>query len=69
MQVEAEVRHNLQLVDRFPLEYAGRTNVFHGDFTVPAVGKDYEVLEVRVTAAQANAANFGFQRRTYKLTP
>ncbi len=49
--------------------YAGRVNVFEADFTVPDVAKDYEVLDVRVTAAQAPAGNFGYQRRTYKLTP
>ncbi len=61
--------HNTRLIERLELEYAGRTNVFQGDFTVPPVGKDYEVLEVRVTAAQSGAANFGFHQRTYKLTP
>lgn len=61
--------HNRQPIARFQLEYAGRTNVYHGDFEVPPVGKDYEVLEVRVSASQPKAGNFGFHRRTYKLTP
>ena len=51
------------------LPYAGRTNVFAGDFDLGVVGRDYEVLSILVTAAQPETANFGAGRMSLKLTP
>ena len=51
------------------LSYAGRSNVFEGHVKLGRVEKNYEVLEIRVTAAQVNTANYGSTRRTFKLIP
>ena len=51
------------------LTYAGRTNVFDGDFDLGVVEKDYEVLSILVTAAQPETVNFGAGRMNVKLTP
>ncbi len=51
------------------LDYAGRSNVFQGGFELGAVSKDYEVLDILVTATQPNTANYGATRRTFKLIP
>ncbi|HSR69061.1 MAG TPA: hypothetical protein VLU25_14080 [Acidobacteriota bacterium] len=65
----ARIEHQDRLVREMPLTYAGRKNVFEGRFKVPEVEKDYEVLSITVTAAQASVGNFGADRKTYKLTP
>ena len=51
------------------LVYAGRTNVFAGEFQLGTVERNYEVLSIVVTAVQAEAANFGYGRISLKLTP
>lgn len=51
------------------MQYAGRQNVFETSFEVPVVGKDYEVLELTVTASQPDAGNFGVHTKTVKLIP
>ena len=61
--------HNGQLIADLMLTYAGRTNVFDGDFDLGVVEKDYEVLSIRVTAAQPETVNFGAGRMNVKLTP
>ena len=61
--------HNEDLVETKEMEYAGRTNIFAADFQVPEVAKDYEVLKLGVTAADADAVNFGHHQRTIKLLP
>ena len=61
--------HNDRLIADLTLTYAGRTNVFGGDFDLGAVEKDYEVLSIVVTAAQPETANFGAGRMNVKLTP
>ena len=63
------VRHNDRLIADLTLTYAGRTNVFGGDFDLGGVEKDYDVLSILVTAAQATTANFGAGRVNLKLTP
>ncbi len=63
------VRHNDRLIADLTLTYAGRTNVFGGDFDLGRVEKDYEVLSILVTAAQATTANYGAGRVNLKLTP
>jgi len=63
------VRHGDRLVFDRTLTYAGRTNVFAGEFDVGTVERDYEVLSIVVTAAQAETANFGRGRISLKLTP
>ena len=61
--------HSGQVIADLNLAYAGRTNVFAGDFDLGAVEKDYEVLSILVTAAQGETANFGAGRINVKLTP
>ena len=61
--------HNGQLLADLILTYAGRTNVFGGHFDLGEVEKNYEVLSILVTAAQAETANFGAGRMNLKLTP
>ena len=61
--------HNERLIADLPLTYAGRTNVFGGDFDLGGVEVNYEVLSILVTAAQADTANFGAGRVNLKLTP
>ena len=61
--------HNDRLIADLVLTYAGRTNVFGGDFDLGEVEKDYEVLSILVTAAQPETANFGASRMNVKLTP
>ena len=61
--------HGGQLIADLILGYAGRTNVFAGDFDLGEVEKDYEVLSILVTAAQPETANFGAGQMNVKLTP
>lgn len=63
------MRHNDRELASLTLRYAGRVNVFGGEFQLAEVGKDYEVLSIRVTASEPAALNLGTQTRTYKLTP
>lgn len=61
--------HNSHQIASLNLDFAGRTNVFRGSFELGAVEKNYEVLDILVTASQQNTANYGATRRTYKLIP
>ncbi len=61
--------HNAHEIASMVLDYAGRSNVFQGGFELGAVSKDYEVLDILVTATQPNTANYGATRRTFKLIP
>ena len=63
------IEHNGNPYEDLVMPYAGRVNVFGCRFRLPRVEKDYEVLDVTVTASQASVANFGRHRKTYKLTP
>ncbi|MBI4445628.1 MAG: hypothetical protein HY645_06925 [Acidobacteria bacterium] len=67
--VQAKVLHQGRQIENLDLSYAGQTNVFAARFNVPVVAKDYEVLDVVVTASQSDAPNYGVHRRTFKLTP
>ncbi len=61
--------HNGEQFEELELAYAGRTSVFSGRFTLPLVQVDYEVLDIRITASQAETRNFGVGRQSVKLVP
>jgi hypothetical protein len=63
------VEHQGQKFETLEMPYAGRTNVFGCRFEAPQAAKDFEVLDVTVTASQAPVGNFGMHRKTYKLVP
>ncbi len=67
--MKASVSHNDRQIADLNLRYAGRTNVFSGEFELGLVEKDYEVLSILVTAAEAATANLGAHRVNVKLAP
>lgn len=69
IEVRAKVEHNGTVIQEGRLAYAGRVNTFEGRFQVPQIQKDYEILQVTITASQPEDGNFGFDRKTCKLKP
>lgn len=61
--------HNECQIEDLRLVYAGRTNIFSGQFELGSVRQDYEVLSILVTATQTATANLGAHRMNIKLTP